>query len=103
MRKRTVLPRMRLVGENFHHRGEITCAQTENMDTLKGMKWMRAFVTSGWKSCWIRGNVRGFYGQAALALRWICGSSNCLACALLHTLRQGLSPGELPALSAQPQ
>jgi hypothetical protein len=53
MRKRTILPRMRLVGENFHHRGGITCAQTENMDTLKGKKWMRAFVTSGWKSCWI--------------------------------------------------
>jgi hypothetical protein len=49
------------------------------------------------------GDARGFYGQAALALRWICGSSNCLACALLHTLRQGLSPGDLPALSAQPQ
>ena len=41
---------------------------------------------------------RGYYGQAALVFRWICGSSNYLACALLHTLRQGFSPGDSPAL-----
>jgi hypothetical protein len=67
MSKWTVLPRMRLVGENFHRWGGIACAKRK-MDTVKGKKWILAVLTSGRAAGSNGGREPGFYRQTILVI-----------------------------------